>query len=175
VDLSTSVYIGCAVIAGGLLLITVVADDFLGSVIEIDLGGVSLFPLLFGFVSMFGIGGLIGQFNFGMTGREAALVGAGFGLLGTAVVWGTWRVLKLNEADQPPSLQDLIGKTGRVSVGIPAGRSGTIFVTYAGAPQSHSATAGVDVPAGSVVRIVDVAGPTLVVVPLAPEKESTSA
>ena len=52
------VFIVCALIGGGLLLITVLLDDILGAVIDIDIGGVSLMPLLLSFVSMFGVGGL---------------------------------------------------------------------------------------------------------------------
>ncbi len=44
------VFVVCALIGGGLLLITVVVDDILGAVFDFDIGGVSLIPLLLSFI-----------------------------------------------------------------------------------------------------------------------------
>ena len=52
------IFVVCALIGGGLLLITVLVDDILGAIFDFDVGGVSLMPLLLSFVSMFGVGGL---------------------------------------------------------------------------------------------------------------------
>jgi hypothetical protein len=40
------IFVVCALIGGGLLLITVLVDDVLGAVFDLDVGGVSLMPLI---------------------------------------------------------------------------------------------------------------------------------
>ena len=52
------IFVVCALVGGGLLLITVLVDDILGAIFDFDVGGVSLMPLILSFVSMFGVGGL---------------------------------------------------------------------------------------------------------------------
>ena len=76
------VFVVCALVGGGLLLITVVVDDILGAVFDFDIGGVSLMPLLLSFISMFGVGGLFATQVLDVHGGQAAIVGAGFGLVG---------------------------------------------------------------------------------------------
>jgi membrane protein implicated in regulation of membrane protease activity len=63
VPIEDLIFVVCTLVGGGLLLITVLVDDILGGVLDalhvgFDIGGVSLMPLLLGFVSMFGVGGL---------------------------------------------------------------------------------------------------------------------
>ena len=69
------VFVVCALIGGGLLLITVLLDDILGAVFDFDIGGVSLMPLLLSFVSMFGVGGLFATQVLDVHGGQAAVVG----------------------------------------------------------------------------------------------------
>jgi membrane protein implicated in regulation of membrane protease activity len=57
----------------------------------------------------------------------------------------------------------MVGSTGRVSVGIPANRYGTVLISFAGASHNMTATADTDIPAGRVVKVVSVAGGNLVV------------
>lgn len=165
-DIITAVYIGCLVFGGGLLLITVLLDDILGGLLDLDLGGVSFFPLAYGFVAMFGVGGLIGQISLGMDGPQSAMLALGAGLAGSLLVFVMFRLLIHSEAPQPASLQDLVGTVAAVDVAIPAGRVGTVFVTFGGAPQRQAATSGSAAAAGQMVRVVGVAGTTLVVEPV---------
>jgi hypothetical protein len=72
IDLANTIFIVCVAVGGILLLITVLLDDIVGGLLSFlhigfDLGGVTLMPLLLGFVSMFGVGGLFGTQVFGMT------------------------------------------------------------------------------------------------------------
>ncbi|TMC10853.1 MAG: hypothetical protein E6J29_10815 [Chloroflexi bacterium] len=58
-----SIFLICLIAGGGLLLVSVVVGDLLGGVLDalhagVDIGGVGLMPLVLGFVSMFGVGGL---------------------------------------------------------------------------------------------------------------------
>jgi membrane protein implicated in regulation of membrane protease activity len=57
----------------------------------------------------------------------------------------------------------MVGSTGRVSVGIPANRYGSVLISFAGASHNMGATADVEIPAGRVVKVVGIAGSNLVV------------
>ena len=173
IDLANSIFVACLAIGGLLLLITILAEDILGGVLDslhlgVDLGGVSLMPLLLGFVSMFGVGGLLGTQVFDLDGGRASLLGAGTGILGAGVVFITFNFLKRAEAPEAFSLSDLVGQRGRVSVTIPAGRYGSVLLSYAGSSHDLTATSETDIPAGAIVNVTDVAGTSLVVTPIAP-------
>ena len=157
------VFVICTLVGGGLLLVTVLVDDILGAIIHFDIGGVSLMPLLLGFVSMFGVGGLFATQVLDVHGGQAAVVGSGFGLAGFGVAFLLFSVLRRAEAAEPFSIKDLIGDDAFVSVGIPAGRFGSVLVKKEGQTHEFSATASMDVSAGTTVRVVGVAGSGLIV------------
>ncbi|MGH2427967.1 MAG: NfeD family protein [Candidatus Limnocylindria bacterium] len=182
IDVANTIFVICLAVGGILLLITVLLEDVLGGVldflnIDFDLGGVTLMPLLLAFVAMFGVGGLIGTEALGMSAGPASLVGALAGFAGAGLVYVIFSFLRRAEAPEAFSLHDLVGRTARVSVGIPAGRNGSVFLTYAGASHDLTATAEVDVPAGTIVTVSDVVGGTLIVranAPAAPEDRGDS-
>ena len=93
------IFVVCALIGGGLLLITVLVDDILGAVFDFDVGGVSLMPLLLSFVSMFGVGGLFATQVLDVHGGQAAIWGLGFGLAGLAIAYLIFSTLRRAEAD----------------------------------------------------------------------------
>jgi membrane-bound ClpP family serine protease len=157
------VFVVCALIGGGLLLITVLVDDILGAVFDFDIGGVSLMPLLLSFVSMFGVGGLFATQILDLHGGQAAIVGAAFGLVGMGIAYGLFTVMRRSEAESPFSLDDLVGDTVFVSVGIPAGRYGSVLARKEGQRHEFSATAAADVAVGSNARVIGVAGNGLIV------------
>jgi membrane-bound ClpP family serine protease len=99
----------------------------------------------------------------------ATLAGVVAGLLGSAVVFAAFKVLKQAESSDTFSLEEMVGSTGRVSVGIPANRFGTVLISFAGASHNLTATADAEIPSGRAVKVVGVAGTNLVVaaVPLA--------
>jgi membrane-bound ClpP family serine protease len=171
-DLANAIFLFCLVLGGGLLLVSVLLGELVGGVLEafdigFDVGGVSLMPPLLGFVAMFGVGGLIGTQVLELDNGRASLLGAVLGAAGFGLVFGMFSVLKRSEAAPAFSLDELVGKTGRVNVAIPAQRFGSVFVSYAGASHNLTATADADVASGSAVRIVSIAGGNLVVEPLA--------
>jgi membrane protein implicated in regulation of membrane protease activity len=125
-------------------------------------------PLLLGFVSMFGVGGLFGTQVFGMSAAMASVVGVVFGLVGAGLVWGMFSLLKRAEAPPEFSLNELVGQRGRVSVSIAAGHAGSVLLSYGGSTHDITATSDSDLSAGTVVTVTDVAGTTLVVIPAAP-------
>lgn len=160
------VFVVAALLGGVLLLITVVFDDILGSVLDavgLDLGGTSVAPLLLGFIAMFGAGGLLSTQVFDIHDGEAALVATVFGVAGAGVAGGLFAWLRRSESAEPFSLHDLVGETAYVAVAIPAGRHGSVMVHAEGQSHEFAATASSEVPAGTTVRIVGVAGTGLIV------------
>jgi membrane protein implicated in regulation of membrane protease activity len=157
------IFVVCALIGGGLLFITVLLDDILGAVFHFDVGGVSLMPLLLSFISMFGVGGLFATQVLDIHGGQAAIVGTAFGLAGMGIAYGLFSALRRSEAPEPFSMHDLVGDTAFVSVGIPAGRYGSVLVKKEGQTHEYSATASTEVPVGTTVRVTGVAGNGLIV------------
>ena len=90
---------------------------------------------------------------------------AGAGLLGSGVVFGAFKVLRQAESTDTFSLEDMIGSSGRVSVGIPANKFGSVLISFAGTSHNLTATADAEISAGKVVTVVAVAGTNLVVAP----------
>jgi membrane protein implicated in regulation of membrane protease activity len=174
VPIEDLVFVLAALVGGGLLLITVLLDDILGGIldslnIDFSIGGVSLMPPLLAFIAMFGVGGIFATQVLNLHGGAAAAVGVGFGLVGFAVAYLLFRALRRAEGARPFSVADLVGQTGSVSVAIPAGRLGTIYVRAEGQNHEISATASEDIPAGAAVKVVATAGMGLVVERMAPQ------
>jgi membrane protein implicated in regulation of membrane protease activity len=168
------VFVLAALVGGGLLLITVVLDDVLGGLldafhIDFSIGGISLMPPLLAFIAMFGVGGIFATTVLELHGGPAALVGVVFGLAGFAVAFFLFRALKRAEGARPFSIGDLVGHQGSVSVTIPAGRLGTVYVRAEGQNHEISATAQEDLTSGTAIKVVGTAGMGLVVERLTPQ------
>lgn len=174
VPIEDLVFVIAALVGGGLLLITVLVDDILGGILDslhldFSIGGVSLMPPLLAFVAMFGVGGIFATQVLDLHGAPAAVVGVGFGLVGFAVAYLLFRALKRAEGERPFSIGDLVGRTGSVSVTIPAGRLGTVYVRAEGQTHEISATAAEEIPAGAAVKVTATAGMGLVVERMTPQ------
>jgi membrane protein implicated in regulation of membrane protease activity len=172
IDLANTIFVVCVAIGGVLLLITVLLDDILGGLLDalhvsFDVGGVTLMPLLLGFVSMFGVGGLFGTEILRLGPGQASVVGGAFGLVGAGLVYLMFRVLGRSEAPPTFGLADLVGQRGRVAVTISPGRMGSVLVTYQGATHSLSASSEIELQPGMVVMINDIVGTSVVVTPVA--------
>jgi membrane protein implicated in regulation of membrane protease activity len=153
-----------------LLLLTLIVDDIFGGLLSaihlgFEVAGVSPTPMLLGFIAMFGVGGLFGLHSLALGSGGATLIAVLAGSLGAGVVFGAFKVLRQAESTDTFSLQDMVGSTGRVSVGIPAGHFGTVLISFAGGSHNMTATADMEIPAGTVVKVVSVAGTNLVVAP----------
>ena len=173
VPIEDLIFVVCTLVGGGLLLVTVLVDDILGGVLDalhigFDIGGVSLMPLLLGFVSMFGVGGLFATQVLGVHAGQAAIIGTIGGLIGFGIVFVMFTLLRRSEGTNPFSTSSLVGRTASVSVSIPAGRFGTVLVKAEGQTHEFSATAATDIPTGTPVTVTATAGTGLVVAPLAP-------
>ncbi len=106
VPIDDLVFIVCTLVGGGLLLITVLLDDVVGGLfdalnIDFAIGGVSLVPLLLGFVSMFGVGGLFATQVLDVRGGQAAIIGTVSGLIGFSIVYVMFNVLRKSEGAYP--------------------------------------------------------------------------
>jgi membrane protein implicated in regulation of membrane protease activity len=168
------VFVAAALVGGGLLLVTVVLDDVLGGIldalnVDFSIGGISLMPPLLAFIAMFGVGGIFAGQVLDLHGGPAAVVGVGFGLVGFAVAFLLFRALKRAEGGRPFSIGDLVGQQGSVSVTIPAGRLGTVYVRAEGQTHEVSATAPEEITSGTAVKIVGTAGMGVVVERLLPQ------
>jgi membrane protein implicated in regulation of membrane protease activity len=162
------VFVVCTLVGGGLLLLSVLVDDILGGIFDavgigFDIGGVSLMPLLLAFVSMFGVGGLFATQVLDVHGGTAAVVGVVFGTAGFGVAWALFSVMRKSEGATPFSTTSLVGRDAFVGVAIPAGRFGSVMVKAEGQTHEFSATASVDIPAGTTVRVTGTAGTGLIV------------
>lgn len=180
VPIEDLIFVLAALIGGGLLLITVLLDDILGGILDalhldFSIGGVSLMPPLLAFVAMFGVGGIFATQVLDLHGGQAALVGVGFGAGGFGVAFGMFTALRRAEGGKPFAISELVGHEGSVSVAIPAGRLGTVYVRAEGQTHELSATATEDLAAGTPIRVVGVAGMGLVVARLAPVGSAPSA
>jgi membrane protein implicated in regulation of membrane protease activity len=174
VPIEDLVFVLAALVGGGLLLITVLLDDVLGGLldafhIDFSIGGVSLMPPLLAFIAMFGVGGIFATQVLDLHGGPAAAVGVGFGVVGFAVAYLLFRALRRAEGGRPFSVGDLVGHTGSVSVTIPAGRMGTVYVRAEGQNHEISATAAEEIPSGAAVKVIGTAGMGLVVERMTPQ------
>jgi membrane protein implicated in regulation of membrane protease activity len=155
-------------VGGGPQLFTVVRDYVLGVILDafhldFSICGISLLPPLLAFIAMFGVGGIFATQVLSLHGGPAAIVGVGFGVAGFALAFALFRALKRAEGGRPFAIGDLIGHEASVSVSIPAGRLGTVYVRAEGQNHEMSATATEDIPAGTPVKVTGVAGMGLVV------------
>lgn len=175
------VFIVCALVGLVLLLVTVVFDDILGGLLDAlhvgEIGGTSVTPLLLGFVSMFGVGGLFATQLLDLHGGAAALAGVAMGVVGGVLASLLFGVLRRSESSSPFSVQDFVGHPASVAVSIPAGRFGSVYVKAEGQTHEFSATASTDITSGTPVTVTAALGNGLVVarlesgVPAGPKQE----
>jgi membrane protein implicated in regulation of membrane protease activity len=179
IDLGNLVFAISMILALVLLLITVVLDDVVSGVLDglhmgVDIAGVSIAPIALGFMAMFGIGGLFGTQAMDLDSGRASIVGAGAGVVGGLVVYGMFRLLTRSQGEEAYSINELVGQTGRVVVGIPAGRHGEVLISFGGASQKRTATADTDIKSGSTVTVTAVAGSIVIVEPTVPSAKAST-
>jgi membrane protein implicated in regulation of membrane protease activity len=171
VDLANTIFLGCLAVGGILLLVSVLLGDVLGGIfdslnIDLDLGGVSLLPVLLGFVAMFGVGGLFGTEGLDLEAGPASLVGAIAGAIGAGTVIVLFRALRSAEAPGATATSSLVGRVAQVTVTVEPGGYGTVIVDFDGAPVQRRATAEQTIPAGRRVRIVSIIGSDVFIEPI---------
>lgn len=128
---------------------------------------VTLWPMLLGFVAMFGIGGLFG-IALGGDAAVQSLLALASGSAAAALVFGIFTALHRAQGREPTALRDLVGRTARVVVSIGRAARGTVQLTYDGAVQTLPAISDSEVIRGQEVVIVAVRGMAVTVRPLPP-------
>ena len=87
-------YIACTLVGGGLLVAALLVDGVLGTLVDIDIGRVSMRALALSFIAMFGVGGLFATQLLDAHGGQAALAGSGFGVVGMGITYILFGVLR---------------------------------------------------------------------------------
>ena len=146
----TAMIVGLVVLVGSLLL------DGVFDVFNADFGGSGLFSAasIGGFVTGFGIGGMLGDAM-----RLPTIVGALFGLvvgglIGWVAVW-FYRLIKRSETPQEEfSTQRIVGSMGMVTAGTTSPeQQGLVRVTYLGAPRTIGFVADEPLSTGTEVEV----------------------
>ena len=153
-------------IVGGLLLLVSLVLDGIFDAFDFGDGPLSLttiaaFTAIFGFTAFASVGA-------GMSTPAASVVGALAGVVGGAAAFWLSRLIRGAESTTAVSDGDLVGATGSVVLGIPAGGLGEVAVIRNGERISLSATADDPIPRGAAVRIVQTVTSTSVRVEAVP-------
>ena len=131
------------------------------------LDNATLWPMVLGFVAMFGLGGLFG-ITFGGDVAVQALLALFAGCTGAAFVLAIFGVLHRAQGREPTALRDLVGRTARVVVTVGRDLRGTVQLTYDGSLQTLPAVSDSDITRGHEVVIVAVRGMAVAVRSLPP-------
>ncbi|MDR1825091.1 MAG: hypothetical protein LBR27_07155 [Bifidobacteriaceae bacterium] len=149
---------------GGVLLLVALLFDGVFDAFDVDFGASGLFSgaSLAGFITGFGLGGIIGTAQ-GWKVLPSAAIGVLVGLAIAAVAVVIYRWLKRSEAPTAElSSETLVGQTGLVTAGAQPGKTGLVRGTYLGAPRTLSFVADVAIDSGTIVTITEVLGPDTV-------------
>ena len=175
------IFVSCAVLGGILffiMMLLMMVGDVLGGVtdaigLEIDAGGGGAFEIL----SIQGLSvavmmfGLTGMFGLSATGSDVVAVLAG-GVGAAAGMYGMGKMMYgINQlqADGTVNYNDAIGQRGQVYSRIKPNETGEIQVPVDGTLKTLLARAqdkSLLIPSGEFIRVVDVIGSTMIVVPL---------
>ncbi|MEU0397057.1 hypothetical protein ABZ208_30605 [Streptomyces sp. NPDC006208] len=149
-------FLGLGIAGLVLLALSLVFDGLLEGVFDGLSGGLDGFlslPVIAGFLSMLGFAGAI---TLGTTGLGAGAA-AGVGVLaGAGAGWLTWkfsRVLMRDADSDAPRGQDLVGSSGIVVTGIPAGGYGEVLVHLGGQPAKFAAKSSAPIARGTEVWV----------------------
>ncbi|MEU6814179.1 NfeD family protein [Streptomyces sp. NPDC046860] len=161
-------FLGIGITGVVLLVLSLVFDGLLDGLfhgaLEGALEGWLSLPVVAGFLSMTGFGGVIALEGLGIAPAPAAAIGAAAGV-GTA--WLTYRfgrMLLRDQTDATPTGNDLIGTSGHVVTAIPASGYGEVLVRLGGQTVKFAARATAPLPRGTEVWVEAVPSPTSLVV-----------
>ena len=125
VSVEDAVFVGAAVVGVALLLASFVFDAQLRR-------APGALRVVVGFVSMFGVGGLIATRLLDVHGGGAAAAGVVAALIGAVLGSALFGLGRTSESRGPVSMRDLVGGPASVAVSIPAGRFGSVYVKAEG-------------------------------------------
>jgi membrane protein implicated in regulation of membrane protease activity len=165
-----AVFVGAAIV--GLLplvILTVLAERVARFIdgLDIDVDAVRTpITFLLGFVSMFGVAGLVAMHALNMGAGQAVVIGVLAGIAGAVLAGRLLPVLRPSKGGSPVSVRELVGRDASVVVAIPAGGFGSVYVKAEGRTHEYSATASADIAAGTPVTVTGALGNGLVVAPV---------
>jgi membrane protein implicated in regulation of membrane protease activity len=140
----------------------------IGDHAEAGHGGPGIFSvrIMAAFVTAFGVGGVIGRY-YDLSHPAASGVGVLSGLAMATVVYQFAKLLHGQQASSELKMASLVGRTGEVSVGIPAGGVGQVTLTVGGERSEHLARSAASeaIPRGAEVVVTGLRGDGLVVAP----------
>jgi len=126
--------------------------------------------VIFAFMTAFGGGGAIASlYHLPMVGSVLVALAAGLAIGGAT--FGVARLLFQQQASSTVQASSLVGRSGRVEIGIPDQGAGQVAVAAGGGTSTLLARSrtGRAIPAGASVRIAEVQGNLLIVEAEAPE------
>jgi membrane protein implicated in regulation of membrane protease activity len=133
-----------------------------------DHGGPGIFSvrIMAAFLTAFGVGGVVGRY-YNLSHPAASGVGVLFGFVMATLVYQFAKLLHSQQASSEIKMTSLVGRTGEVSVAIPAGGVGQVTLSVGGERSEHIARASGPeaLPRGSEVVITGLRGDGLVVAP----------
>lgn len=146
---------------------------------DMDQGhGPSIFSarIMASFLTAFGAGGAIARY-FGLSHVTSAGIGIVSGVIMAGIVYQFAKVLYSQQASSEVHMNDLVGRTAEVTVGIPEGGVGQITITLAGERSSHIArpSDGHPIGMGTEVVITGLRGDSVVVERAAPPAPGATA
>ena len=123
--------------------------------------------VIFSFMTAFGGGGAIASL-YHLPMGFSILIAIGSGVALGAATWGFANLLFQQQASSTVQSETLVGREGRVEIGIPAGGAGQVAVSAGGGSNTWVARSrgGESLAAGSAVRVVEAQGNLLVVEPV---------
>ncbi len=127
----------------------------------------TVWPMILGFLAMFGIGGLFG-ISSGADAAAQTLLALASGAAAATLVFVIFSALHAAQGRQPTALRDLVGRSARVVIGMARDARGTVQLTYDGAVQTLPAVSESDVSRGEEVLIVAVRGMAVTIRSLPP-------
>jgi membrane protein implicated in regulation of membrane protease activity len=134
-------------------------------------GGPGIFSvrIMAAFLTAFGVGGIIGRY-YDLSHPAASGVGVLCGVVMATAVYQFAKLLHGQQASSELKMASLVGRTGEVSVAIPAGGVGQVTLTVGGERSEHLARAASSeaIRRGAEVVVTGLRGDGLIVAPPTP-------
>lgn len=144
-----------------LVLLSLVAGDFLdGALDALEADWIST-AMIGGFVSAFGFGGAAADAA-GLPLPASLAIGTGAGLVVGWFAWWLTRLVKDQPSDETVTIADTVGLVGKVVTAVPDGGYGVVRVLVGGHTMTYNATAPTSIEAGAEVNVTGVVSPTAV-------------
>lgn len=156
-----TVFLVLGIIGTVVLLISLVAGDFLDGTLD---------ALEADWISTAAIAGFVAAFGFGAAAIDATgavlpvslAVGAGSGVLVAWFAWWLTRLVKDGPSDGTVSIGDSVGQVAQVITAIPAGGYGVVRVLVGGHTLQFNASAQLPIESGTRVNVTGVLSPSAV-------------